>query len=43
VVSGSLVEYDGGTMVGPMFIVEANSNDEPVAFGEADPFSKAWG
>ena len=41
VVSGPLVADDGQTMIGSMFIFDAASKDEVVAFNAADPFSKA--
>ena len=41
VVSGPLVSDDGETMIGSMFIVEADSRDDVIAFNHADPFAKA--
>lgn len=41
VVSGPLVADDGETMIGSMFIFEADSKDEVIAFNKADPFAKA--
>lgn len=41
VVSGPLVADDGETMIGSLFIVEAESRDEVVAFNRADPFAAA--
>ena len=41
VVSGPLVADDGETMIGSMFIVEAASKAEVVAFNAADPFARA--
>ena len=45
VVSGPLVADDGQTMIGSMFIFEADRKEEVVAFNAADPFRKAgvWG
>ncbi|CVI64054.1 YciI family protein (plasmid) [Agrobacterium leguminum] len=41
VVSGPLVADDGETMIGSMFIFEANSKDEVIAFNANDPFRRA--
>ena len=41
VVSGPLLADDGETMIGSLFIVEAESKDEVIAFNRADPFAKA--
>jgi uncharacterized protein YciI len=41
VVSGPLVSDDGETMIGSLFIVEADSRDDVVAFNRADPFAAA--
>lgn len=41
VVSGPLVTDDGETMIGSMFIVEAESRSEVEAFNRDDPFNKA--
>ena len=41
VISGPLVKDDGETMIGSMFIFEANSNDDVISFNSADPFNKA--
>ncbi len=41
VVSGPLVADDGETMIGSLFIVEAERRDEVVAFNRADPFAAA--
>ncbi|MCB8883570.1 YciI family protein [Acidisoma cellulosilytica] len=45
VVSGPLVADDRETMIGSMFIFEADSKDDVIAFNTADPFNKAgiWG
>lgn len=45
IVSGPLLDDDGETMVGSMFIFEAASKEDVVAFNAADPFTKAgvWG
>jgi uncharacterized protein YciI len=41
VISGPLVADDGVTMIGSMFIVEAASREDVLAFNEADPFRRA--
>ena len=41
VVSGPLLADDGETMIGSLFIVEAERKDEVVAFNRADPFAAA--
>lgn len=41
VVSGPLLSEDGETMIGSLFIVEADSRGEVVAFNAADPFAAA--
>jgi uncharacterized protein YciI len=41
VVSGPLVADDGVTMIGSLFIVEAASKADVVAFNRADPFAAA--
>jgi uncharacterized protein len=41
VISGPLVANDGETMVGSCFVVEANSEEEVLAFHEQDPFKAA--
>lgn len=41
IVSGPLLAGDGETMIGSLFIVEADSRDDVVAFNRADPFRKA--
>lgn len=41
VVSGPLVADDGETMIGSLFILEADSREAVVAFNAADPFSQA--
>ena len=45
VISGPLLADDGETMVGSLFIFEAERKDDVIAFNRADPFSKAgvWG
>jgi uncharacterized protein YciI len=45
VISGPLLDDDGETMVGSLFIFEAESRGEVEAFNAADPFSRAgvWG
>ena len=45
VVSGPLVADDGETMIGSMFIFEATTKEDVVAFNSGDPFAKAgvWG
>lgn len=44
VVSGPLVADDGVTMIGSLFIVEADSKADVTAFNRADPFAaaKVW-
>ena len=41
VVSGPLLADDGETMIGSMFIFEAATKEDVVAFNSADPFSQA--
>lgn len=41
VVSGPLLADDGETMIGSMFIFEAATKEDVVAFNSADPFAKA--
>jgi uncharacterized protein YciI len=41
VISGPLVADDGETMIGSLFIFEAASKDDVVAFNANDPFAKA--
>jgi uncharacterized protein len=41
VISGPLVEEDGETMIGSLFIFEAATKDEVMEFNRNDPFSKA--
>jgi uncharacterized protein len=41
VVSGPLVADDGETMIGSMFIFEAATKEDVVAFNSGDPFAKA--
>jgi uncharacterized protein YciI len=41
VVSGPLLADDGETMVGSLFIFEATSKEDVVAFNRADPFARA--
>ena len=41
VVSGPLLADDGETMIGSLFIVDADSKDDVVAFNRADPFTAA--
>jgi uncharacterized protein YciI len=41
VVSGPLLADDLETMIGSLFIFEAASKDEVVAFNRADPFTQA--
>lgn len=41
VVSGPLVADDGETMIGSLFIFEAESREEVEAFNAADPFRAA--
>lgn len=40
VVCGPLLADDGETMIGSMFLTEADSKDEVVAFNQGDPFYK---
>lgn len=40
-VSGPLLDTDGKTMIGSLFLAEAESQDEVMAFHHADPFYKA--
>jgi uncharacterized protein YciI len=41
VVSGPLLADDGATMIGSLFIVEADSRGDVAAFNRADPFAAA--
>lgn len=41
VVSGPLLADDGETMVGSLFIFEADRKEDVVAFNRADPFARA--
>lgn len=41
VVSGPLLADDGVTMIGSLFIVDADSRDDVIAFNRADPFAAA--
>ena len=41
VISGPLLSDDGETMIGSLFIVEADSKHDVVTFNQADPFAKA--
>jgi uncharacterized protein len=41
IVSGPLLADDGETMIGSLFILEADSKDDVIAFNRADPFGKA--
>lgn len=41
VMSGPLVADDGTTMIGSLFLIEAESRDAVAAFNAADPFAKA--
>lgn len=41
VISGPLLAEDGETMIGSLFLFEADSKDEVDAFNAADPFAKA--
>ena len=41
VVSGPLLADDGETMIGSLFIVEAASKEDVIAFNRADPFARA--
>ena len=37
-ISGPLLADDGATMIGSIFLVEANSKDDMLAYHRADPF-----
>ena len=41
VISGPLLAEDGETMIGSLFLIEADSKEAVVAFNAADPFAKA--
>jgi uncharacterized protein YciI len=41
IVSGPLLADDGETMIGSLFIVEADSKADVTAFNRADPFASA--
>lgn len=41
VISGPLLAEDGETMIGSLFLFEANSKEEVAAFNAADPFARA--
>jgi hypothetical protein len=41
VMSGPLVADDGTTMIGSLFLIEAESREAVAAFNAADPFAKA--
>jgi len=41
VISGPLLADDGETMIGSLFIFEAESRSDVEAFNEADPFNQA--
>ena len=41
VISGPLLADDNETMIGSMFVLEADSKDAVIAFNAADPFHKA--
>ena len=41
IVSGPLLADDAQTMIGSLFILEADSKDDVIAFNRADPFAKA--
>ncbi|MBB3937774.1 YciI family protein [Aureimonas phyllosphaerae] len=41
VISGPLVADDNETMIGSLFLLEADSKDEVLAFNAADPFNRA--
>lgn len=41
VISGPLLADDNETMIGSLFLIEAASKEEVVAFNSADPFTKA--
>ncbi|WP_416358109.1 YciI family protein [Aureimonas phyllosphaerae] len=41
VISGPLVAEDNETMIGSLFLLEAETKDEVLAFNAADPFNRA--
>ncbi|KQQ86205.1 YciI family protein [Aureimonas sp. Leaf324] len=41
VISGPLVADDNETMIGSLFLLEADTKDEVLAFNAADPFNRA--
>ena len=41
VISGPLVADDNKTMIGSLFLLEADTRDEVLAFNAADPFNRA--
>ncbi|WP_430253581.1 YciI family protein [Neorhizobium sp. DAR64872/K0K18] len=41
VISGPLLADDNETMIGSLFLLEADTKDEVVAFNQADPFNAA--
>lgn len=41
VISGPLLAADGETMIGSLFVLEADTLDEVTAFNAADPFARA--
>lgn len=41
VISGPLVADDNETMIGSLFLLEAETKDEVLAFNAADPFNQA--
>ncbi|MCB1463425.1 MAG: YciI family protein [Nitratireductor sp.] len=41
VISGPLLADDGETMIGSLFVVEAASKDDVIAFNRDDPFAAA--
>lgn len=41
VISGPLLADDGETMIGSMFVIEADTKDAVMAFHRNDPFRKA--
>jgi uncharacterized protein len=41
VISGPLLADDNETMIGSLFLFEADSKDAVVAYNKADPFTKA--
>lgn len=41
VISGPLLADDNETMIGSLFLLEADSKEAVVAFNQADPFTKA--